>query len=96
MKSYRRRYALRPRFDESLFSEAKHLIAGKCGDVGFVAGGEKMEIVGYHGIYTAEQIEEGNKRWWAYWEDYWRLRGTKDAYEKDYACEVTIPVREGG
>ena len=96
MKSYRRRYALRPRFDESLFSEAKHLIAGKCGDVGFVAGGEKMEIVGYHGIYTAEQIEEGNKRWWAYWEDYWRLRGTKDAYEKDYACEVTISVREGG
>ena len=96
MKSYRRRYALRPRFDESLFFEAKHIIAGKCGDVGFVAGGEKMEIVGYRGIYTAEQIEEGNKRWWAYWEDYWRLRGTKDAYEKDYACEVTIPVRESG
>ena len=27
-----------------------------------------------------------------YWKVYWRLRGTHDAFPKDFACEVTIPV----
>ena len=92
MHSYRRRHSLRPRFDESLFSSAKHIMSGKCGDVGFVVGGDRIAVVSHRGKYTEEMIVEGNNRWWAYWEDYWRLRGTRDAYEKDYACEVTIPV----
>ena len=40
-----------------------------------------------------EDIEKAYQDWWKYWEDYWRLRKTKDAYEKDFACEVTIPIR---
>ena len=92
MKAYRHRHPVRPRFDESLFSEAKHILAGKCGSVGFVVGGDRIEVAGHGGIYTAEQIEEANKRWWNYWEDYWKKRKTPDAYEKDRVCEVTITV----
>ena len=94
MRSYRRRHSIRPRFDESLFSERKHIMSGKCGDVGFVVGGDRIAVVSHRGKHTEEMIVEGNKRWWAYWEDYWRLRKTRDAYEKDFACEATIPVRK--
>ena len=34
----------------------------------------------------------GSRRWWACWRDYCRLRKTKDAYAKDWACEITIPA----
>ena len=29
------------------------------------------------------------------WREYWELRGTEDAYSKDYVCEKTIPIGEG-
>ena len=42
--------------------------------------------------YTEEEIEPLSRKWWEYWKYYWRVRGTRDALPKDYACEVTIPV----
>ena len=73
------------------FGSAKHLLAAKCGDVGFAAGGDELAVIGRKGLYAPEEIVAGAKRWWAYWRDYWRLRKTKGAYEKDWACEATIP-----
>ena len=73
-------------------ASAKHILAAKCGDVGFIAGGDLIRVVGKKGEYAEEEIEPAVRRWWEYWRDYWRLRRTKDAYEKDWACEVTIPV----
>ena len=35
---------------------------------------------------SIEQIKQANRKWWEYWKDYWRVRNTKEAYEKDYAC----------
>lgn len=78
-----------------VFSSVKHILAAKCEDYGFIAGGDDLVVVGKKGRYTEEEIENAAKRWWAYWRDYWRLRNTKDAYEKDWACEVTIPVDSG-
>jgi hypothetical protein len=78
-----------------VFSSVKHILAAKCEDYGFIAGGDDLVVVGKKGRYTEEEIENAAKRWWAYWRDYWRLRNTKDAYEKDWACEVTIPVDPG-
>ena len=74
------------------FSSVKHILACRCGDYGFIAGGDDLAVVGHKGKYTEEEIEEAAKRWWAYWRDYWRLRKTKEAYEKDWACEITIPA----
>jgi len=53
-----------------------------------------IEVVGKKGKYTEEEIGTASVKWWDYWKNYWKLRSTKDAYPKDYACEVTIPVRE--
>ena len=61
-------------------------------EVGFVVGGDEMEVIGQKGIYTEDDIETGAAKWCTYWKSYWKLRGTKEAYPKDYACEVTIPV----
>jgi hypothetical protein len=71
---------------------AKHILCARCGEVGFIVGGDEIEIAGKTGKYTEEEIEPLSRKWWEYWKDYWRLRGTRDALTKDYACEVTIPV----
>ena len=71
---------------------ANHLIAVKCGDTGVVAGGDRIEVVSKNASISEEDIERLSRKWWDYWEKYWRLRGTRDALPKDPACEVTIPV----
>ena len=71
---------------------AKHILCARCDEVGFIVGGNKIEIAGKKGKYSEEEIEPLSKKWWEYWKEYWRLRGTRDALPKDYACEVTIPV----
>ena len=73
---------------------AKHLLYAGCDDVGFIVGGDEIEIVGRKGKYTEEEIESLSRKWWEYWKDYWRLGGTHDALPKDFACEVTIPVNK--
>jgi hypothetical protein len=71
---------------------AEHLLYAGCGDVGFIVGGDEIEVVGKKGLYTEEEIESAYKKWCDYWKTYWKLRGTKDAYTKDYVCEITIPI----
>ena len=73
---------------------AKHILYARCDEVGLIVGGDKIEIAGEKGQYTEEEIELLSRKWWDYWKDYWRLRGTRDALPKDYACEVTIPVNK--
>lgn len=70
----------------------KHLIAVKCHDVGVIAGGDQIKVVSKNSLISEEEIEPLSKKWWKYWEKYWQLRNTPDALEKDWACEVTIPV----
>jgi len=72
---------------------AKHLLYANCDEVGFIVGGDEMEVVGRKGKYTEKEIETAYKKWCDYWKTYWKLRGTKDAYPKDYVCEISIPVR---
>ena len=57
----------------------------------FVVGGDEIKVVTHNKTFTEENIEAAHKRWWKYWEDYWR-KGKKEGYEKDWACEVSIPV----
>ena len=71
---------------------ANHLIAVKCGDVGVVAGGDRIKIVSKNALISEEEIEPLSRKWWEYWKEYWQLRGTRDALPRDQTCEVTIPV----
>ena len=77
---------------EETLVAAKHILCARCDKVGVIVGGDEIKIVGKKGKYTEDEIEPLSRKWWEYWKDYWRLRGTRDALPKDYACEVTIPV----
>jgi hypothetical protein len=91
---YRNQTPITPYDGMNTLTGANHLIAAKCGDVGVIAGGDRMEVVTHNGLLSEEEIVTLSKKWWEYWKDYWRLRKTQNAYQKDWACEVTIPVSQ--
>lgn len=90
-ETYKNKNIIKDISDDMIVS-CKYILAGKCKEVGFVVGGNKMEVVSHHGVYSEEEVNRLIKKWWEYWEDYWRKRNTKDAYQKDFVCELTIPV----
>lgn len=79
---------------EDTIRNAKHILAGKCGGVGFILGGDEIQVYGNKGKYEPEEIKDACNKWWEYWKDYWKKRETSEAYDKDYACEVTIPIKQ--
>lgn len=79
---------------QDLILSAKHLLTATCESIGFVVGGDKMDVIGSNAKYEESDITELYDKWWEYWRDYWSKRDTPEAYEKDYACEVTIPIRD--
>ena len=95
LNSYRHIIPIKNCSDPDSFTCANHILAAKCEGVAFIVGGDLIQVIGNKGKYAEDEIEPAVKRWWDYWRDYWRLRGTKDAYEKDWACEVTIPADPG-
>ncbi len=78
---------------KSTIKNAKEIVSGTCGNVGFIIGGDDCKVIGSKEDYTDEDIKVASDKWWEYWKDYWLKRDTKDAYEEDYACEVTIPFK---
>ena len=91
-EEYRNRTPVTPFRSMDNLTDAKHLIAVKCGEVGVIAGGDGIKIASRNASISEEEIERLSRKWWEYWKEYWRLRGTRDAFPKDCACEVTIPV----
>ena len=92
LNDYRNRVPVKDFDGLQTLSTAKHLLCARCGDVGFIVGGDELEIAGQKEKYTDEDIESAAEKWWAYWKTYWKLRSTKEALPEDWACEVTIPV----
>ena len=92
LNDYRNRVPVKDFKGAETLVSAKHILCARCNEVGFIVGGDEIESAGEKGKYTEEEIEPLSRKWWEYWKEYWRLRGTRDALPKDYACEVTIPV----
>ncbi len=92
LDDYKNRFSVKDFNGLETLSAARHLLYARCQDVGFIVGGDEIEIVGKKGKYTEEEIEKASRKWWDYWKDYWKFRGTKEAYPEDYACEISIPV----
>lgn len=92
LNDYKNKITIKDFNGSETLSAAKHLLCARCGEVGFIVGGDEIVVVGEKGKYTGEEIETASKKWWEYWKDYWKLRKTKEAYLEDYACEITIPV----
>lgn len=64
----------------------------EAGPVGLVVAAESMGVVNHHGELDQQAVLESNRRWWAYWREYWRRKKSPDPLPRDYACEVTIPL----
>ena len=92
LNDYRHRTVIKDFNGSETLQTAGHLLCTGCDDVGFIVGGDELEVVGKKGKYTEEEIETAYGKWCDYWKAYWKLRGTKDAYPKDYVCEVSIPI----
>ncbi|MBR3227120.1 MAG: hypothetical protein IKF68_01095, partial [Erysipelotrichaceae bacterium] len=92
LNDYKNRVLVKDFKGAETLGTAKHILCARCDEVGFIVGGDEIEIIGKKGKYTEEEIEPLSRKWWEYWKDYWRSRGTPDALPEDYACEVTIPV----
>ncbi|MCR5815230.1 MAG: hypothetical protein K6G15_12175 [Desulfovibrio sp.] len=91
---YKNRTPIRPFDSVDTLTGAKHLIAARCGEAGVIAGGDQITVLNNIGLITESEIEPLSRKWWEYWKKYWRLRRTRDALQKDWACEVTIPVKQ--
>jgi hypothetical protein len=80
-------------YDSGLYNEAKYRLSFMAGDIGMMIACNELELINHLGVVDDKDISDMNKKWWDYWKTYWKKRGTKDELPKDYACEITIPVR---
>jgi hypothetical protein len=64
------------------------------GAVGVKIEAAEVRPVLMTGEVSLSTIESLHGDWWAYWRDYWKKRGTAAAFPKDFACEVTIPLKQ--
>jgi hypothetical protein len=68
------------------------LLGFEAGPVGVVVAAESMGVFNHHSEMDHQAVLESNRRWWAYWREYWQRINTPDPLPHDYACEVTIPA----
>lgn len=78
---------------DNLFQSEKYKLIFWAGDYGFAVSSDEIRILTKDGDIQLDQIPSIHSQWWTYWRKYWDLINTKNALPKDYACEVTIPLK---
>ena len=79
--------------DTERFREAELKLCFAAESAGLIVAGNTMDLCTSQGPVQIEQAEEMSAKWWAYWKEYWKLRRTDKPLPRDYACEVTIPIK---
>ncbi len=69
------------------------MLAFRAQEVGLIVRAREMTVVTVAGELSPEQVERAAGDWWEYWREYWRRRETEVPMPKDYACEVTLPLK---
>jgi len=64
-----------------------------CGDIGLAIAAKELKLLNHSGNIDLADIADINRKWWDYWRTYWDKRDTNEPLPKDYACEVTIPLK---
>ena len=64
-----------------------------CGEYGLAIAAQSLRLLTHQGEVALDQLADVHRQWWDYWRSYWDKRDTPDALPKDYACEVTIPLK---
>jgi hypothetical protein len=78
----------------NLFLSEKYKLVFWASDYGFAVSSDDIKLLTKQGTVELDQIPSVHSQWWAYWRKYWDLIDTKNALPKDYACEVTIPLKK--
>jgi hypothetical protein len=79
---------------DNLFQSEKYKLVFWAGDYGFAVSSEGIKLLTKDGRIELDQIPSVHSQWWTYWRKYWDLINTENALPKDYACEVTIPLKK--
>jgi hypothetical protein len=64
------------------------------GPVGCLVAARAVELIGLAGEIPLTDVPGMAQRWWEYWREYWRRKDGPEALPQDYACEVTIPIKQ--
>lgn len=78
---------------DNSFQTEKYKLVFWAGDYGFAVSSDEIRLLTKDGDIELDQIPSVHSQWWTYWRKYWDLINTKNALPKDYACEVTIPLK---
>ena len=78
---------------DNSFQTEKYKLVFWAGDYGFAVSSDELRLLTKDGDIELDQIPSVHSQWWTYWRKYWDLIYTKNALPKDYACEVTIPLK---
>jgi hypothetical protein len=78
--------------DESGGKEVK--LAFWAGPVGMRIEAAEVRPVLMTGEIELSTVASLHSAWWSYWGDYWSKRDTAEPFPKDFACEVTIPLKQ--
>lgn len=78
---------------DNLFHCEKYKLAFWAGKYGFAVSSDEIKLLTKEGYLELDQISNVHSKWWSYWRKYWDLKNTKNALHRDYACEVTIPLK---
>lgn len=78
---------------DNLFQSEKYKLVFWAGDYGFAVSADEIKLLTKDGDVELNQIPSLHSQWWTYWRKYWDLINTENALPKDYACEVTIPLK---
>ncbi|HWI64223.1 MAG TPA: hypothetical protein VNT75_20485 [Symbiobacteriaceae bacterium] len=73
--------------------QAEVRLGFRAGPVGMVIRAKALVVLSSAGELSPDKIVEASTAWWAYWKEYWQRRDTENPLPKDYACEVTIPLK---
>lgn len=78
---------------DKLFLTEKYKLVFWAGDYGFAVSSDEIKLLTKAGKVDLIEIPKINSDWWAYWKKYWDLKASKNPLPNDYACDVTIPLK---
>ena len=80
--------------EDKMFLTEKYKLTFWADDYGFAVASEEIKIISHTETIELDQIPKLNSEWWVYWKRYWDLKKTENALPKDFACEVTTPMKK--